>query len=162
MRSTILITFIRCGPNKWNNQGPLIDVAGGCMAVLKERRGRRRGSPREPCAVINETSTATNYTHMPKRKGKHTHMDIQNSPVCPLSSVSAVLPQFHHSRGSNPLCEETKCCECFYSSDALSRLFSSPPLLSSFPSQRLVDYWKSLRSGLPGLKSNFGEAFPSD
>ena len=110
MLSTILITFIYCGPNKWNNQRPLIDTASGswgCMGVLKGRSGKRPESPLESCAVINERRTGTNYTHRPNQKEIHTlthththmqmhkHMQMHTVYLCQLPSLR--LPCLSHS-----------------------------------------------------------------
>lgn len=106
MLSTILITFIYCRPNKWNNQEPLIQAASGawgCMAVLKGSRGKRLESPLESRAVINEWRTATNYMHSPKKADMHTHslhvhtINLFLSPLFFSVSLilSSVLSLFH-------------------------------------------------------------------
>lgn len=140
MLSTILITFIYCGPNKWNNQGPLIDAvsgAGGCMGVLKGHRGKKLGSPLESHAVINERRTATNYMHRPEQEDIHIQY-IQSVSLCPPPSPLSDLVSEKHM--------------LLHSSDALSQsvsFLSPPPPLLSFLSHGLIDYWKSMRSSIP-------------
>ena len=142
MISSILITFIYCMPNKWNNQGPLIDTvsgAGGCMRVLKGRGGKKPESPLESRAVINEWRMATNYMHRLGQKDIHTHTHIHMHTIYPFichSLFSSIT--FYHS---DLVYEKAKCCECTCSftllmaSDNLS-LFFSPPPLPSFSSHR--------------------------
>lgn len=69
MPSSIVRTSIYCGPNKWNNQGPLIDAAsaaGGIGWGLKRLSREKPGKSPGPRAVINERRRATNYN--PNRK----------------------------------------------------------------------------------------------
>ena len=102
MLSTILITFIYCGPNKWNNQRPLIDTASrswGCMGVLKGRSGKRPESPLESCAVINERRTGTNYTHRPNQKEIHT---LTHTCKCTCRCIQFISVSFPHSL--SPVC----------------------------------------------------------
>lgn len=190
MLSTVLITFIYCRPNKWNNQGPLIQAAsgaGGCVRVLNGSTGKRLESPLESRAVINEQRTATNYMHRPKKKkekGRHTHTFSLSTYIqlisflllSPALCLTSFSPHFYHFFTSHRRVthcregERAKCCESTLSSSllmlrhtlSLNPSSSSPSPFSPHPRKNLWDYWKSMKCSVPVLNSNLVYASLSD